>query len=176
MYLRLVTLIMALSLNSNVIFDFNTNANMRYWWVVNDTVMGGRSSCTFRLNDEGHGVFSGKVSLENNGGFSSIRHRFERMDVTNYSKLVLRVKGDGKRYQVRIKDSSRRYYSYISYIETNGEWQDIAILLSDMYPYFRGYELDRPNFNHDSIEEMSILIGNKKAESFELLIDKIALK
>lgn len=149
---------------------------MRYWRVVNDTVMGGRSSCTFRLNEDGHGVFAGRVSLENNGGFSSIRHRFSPVDVNDYSKLVLKVKGDGKRYQVRIKDSSRRYYSYISYIETSGDWQEISINLADMYPYFRGYELDRPNFNHETIEEMSILIGNKKAESFELLVDNIALK
>jgi hypothetical protein len=45
-----------------------------------------------------------------------------------------------------------------------------------MYPSFRGRKLDAPNFSHDSIEEIVFLIGNKKNERFELIIDKIALK
>ena len=176
MLTRLMIFTMSLSFNTTLLFDFNAEADMRYWYVVNDTVMGGRSSCSFRLNEEGHGVFRGTVSLENNGGFSSVRHRFRPVNVENKSQLKLRLKGDGKRYQVRIKDSRRRYYSYITYIETSTEWATYELNLSDFYPYFRGYELDRPNFNHDSIEELSILIGNKKAESFELLIDKIELQ
>jgi hypothetical protein len=35
--------------------------------------------------------------------------------------------------------------------------------------------LDLPNFSEDHIEEIVFLIGNKKAESFKLLIDNIAL-
>jgi hypothetical protein len=38
--------------------------------------MGGESSSTFQLNSEGHGVFEGNISLDNNGGFSSVRYRF----------------------------------------------------------------------------------------------------
>ena len=45
-----------------------------------------------------------------------------------------------------------------------------------MYPSFRGRRLDEPNFSHDYIEEIVFLIGNKKNENFELIIDKIALK
>jgi hypothetical protein len=45
-----------------------------------------------------------------------------------------------------------------------------------MYPSFRGRKLDAPNFSHDNIEEIVFLIGNKKNERFELIIDKIALK
>ena len=163
-------------LHSATLFDFNAEADIRSWRIVNDTVMGGRSYCSFRLNDDGHGVFKGTVSLENNGGFSSVRYRFAETNVGNYTKLVLKVKGDGKRYQLRVKDNGRRYYSYINYFETTGEWQEIEMTLADMYPYFRGYVLDRPNFAHESIEELSILIGNKKAEEFELLIDSIELK
>ena len=174
------TLIGALAImalfSTGTLFDFNKDADIRSWRIVNDTVMGGRSYCSFLLNDEGHGLFKGSVSLENNGGFSSVRYRFNETDVTDYTQLILKVKGDGKRYQLRIKDNSRRYYSYINYFETTGEWQEIAMPLADMYPYFRGYLLDGPNFNHDSIEELSILIGNKKAEEFELLIDSISLK
>ena len=42
------------------------------WVVLNDTVMGGRSSATVTYVDETV-QFQGLVSLENNGGFASIR-------------------------------------------------------------------------------------------------------
>ena len=56
-------------MNIKPIFDFNKEANIEGWRIVNDVVMGGRSSSNFKLNTEGHGCFSGAVSLENNGGF-----------------------------------------------------------------------------------------------------------
>jgi hypothetical protein len=59
---------------------------------------------------------------------------------------------------------------------TSGEWEDIEISLKDMYPTFRGSKLDLPNFSNDSFEQIVFLIGNKKSEKFELLIDKIELR
>ena len=118
----------------------------------------------------------GTVSLENNGGFSSIRHRFSKTEVNENTKLSIRLKGDGKRYQLRVKANARLYFSYITYIGTSGEWQTVEIDLADMYPSFRGMLLNQPNFAHDTIEEIGFLISNKKAENFQLLIDKIELK
>jgi hypothetical protein len=60
--------------------------------------------------------------------------------------------------------------------ETSGEWQEIEISLQEMYPSFRGRILDIPNFANEYIEELNILIGNKKKEKFKLLLDKIELK
>ena len=68
------------------------------------------------------------------------------------------------------------YYSYIQYFTTTEQWETYSIPLKDMYPTFRGYQMNMPNFDADKIEEMAILIGNKRAESFELLIDKIWLE
>lgn len=45
-----------------------------------------------------------------------------------------------------------------------------------MYPSFRGYKIDAANFNGEQMEEIAILIGNKKAEQFTLLIDSISLQ
>ena len=162
--------------NTIKIFNFNKNSNTYSWRVVDDNVMGGKSSSNITLSDNGYGVFSGTVSLENNGGFSSVRHIFNALEVTNQNKIYLKIKGDGKDYQLRIKDNSRNYYSYIKTFSTSGVWQEIEIPLKEMYPSFRGRKLNSPNFSHDSIEEIVFLIGNKKNESFELIIDKIALK
>ncbi|MEM6830326.1 MAG: CIA30 family protein [Bacteroidota bacterium] len=161
---------------SNVIFDFDTASDLKKWVIVDDVVMGGKSSGSFTLSPEGHGVFEGFVSLANNGGFSSVRHKFERKPVKSFSEIVLNVKGDGKNYQCRIKANSTDYYSYVSTFATNGDWQEIHIPLAEMYPSFRGRKLDQPNFSEGYLEEIAFLIGNKKEEGFELMIDKIGLK
>ncbi|MEJ2585776.1 MAG: CIA30 family protein [Robiginitalea sp.] len=157
------------------IFDFQPDADLNNWTVVNDGVMGGRSRSTLSLDQAGHGVFSGRVSLENNGGFASIRLQCGRIDL-NSKAMVLRVKGDGKRYQFRIRARKNDYYSYIHYFETSGDWEDISLPLADFYPTFRGRKLDLPNFSGNVLEEIGILIGNKRPENFQLLIDSIGLK
>ena len=88
-------------LNSIKIFDFNSKSNINSWQIVNDVVMGGKSSSTITINKEGHGQFSGTVSTENNGGFSSVRHIFKSVSVKKTSKICALIKGDGKDYQLR---------------------------------------------------------------------------
>ena len=161
---------------SEIIFDFNRASDLENWLIVDDVVMGGNSSGSLVVNAQGYGAFEGFISLENNGGFSSARYNFERTSIKDYTKIVLKIKGDGKKYQFRVKANADDYYSYIASFSTNGEWQEIQIPLKNMYPAFRGRKLDRPNFSEDAIEQVAFLIGNKNEEDFKLLIDKIELK
>jgi len=162
-------------MSKQMIFDFNKDSNIQDWKVVDDVVMGGRSYSSFTLSPDHFGVFEGQVSLENNGGFSSVRYQFKKLKVGKDSCIIIKLKGDGKEYQLRIKNDSNNYYSYILPFSTSGYWQEIRIPLQDMYPSFRGRNLDLPNFSHDYLEEIVFLIGNKKPEKFKLLIDKIEL-
>lgn len=163
-------------MNSTIIYDFNKNSSPKDWLIVDDGVMGGVSQGKFSIDADGNGVFSGTVSLENNGGFSSVRHQFDKVNSTKDSKVLIRLKGDGKEYQFRIKDKSNSYYSYITTFKTSGNWETLEIKLSDLYPSFRGRKLNLPNFNSNSFEEIVFLIANKKNESFKLTLDKIELK
>ena len=162
--------------NLMVLFDFSQNTDLSEWTILNDVVMGGKSRSALTIDTDGNGLFKGAVSLENNGGFCSVRRSFNKIPAKDFKKIVFRIKGDGKTYQARIKANKNDYYSYIAYFETTGEWQTVEIALPDMYPSFRGRRLNQPNFNNDSIEEIAFLIGNKKAETFQLRIDKIMLK
>ena len=165
-----------MSVNTSSIFDFKSNSDIQNWFVVNDDVMGGRSTSTFTIDKDGFGAFQGTISLQNNGGFSSVRYRFDSHEVKDDSKIVIRLRGDGKAYQFRIKPNTTTYFSYIYNFETSGEWQEIEIPLKDMYPGYRGRKLDQPNFSSDYIEEIMFLIGNKKEENFKLLLDNLELK
>ncbi|MCI5084239.1 MAG: CIA30 family protein [Saprospiraceae bacterium] len=158
-----------------ILFNFEVPGTMDGWRVVDDGVMGGLSEGHFEWNESGFAQFHGDVSLENNGGFSSVRNRFEPISIKGHTHVLLRVKGDGKRYQFRLKSDLSDQHSYIQYFETNGEWQEIKLSLKDFYPTFRGRKLRMPNFPAESIAEVAFLIGNKKAESFELNIDFIQL-
>ena len=159
-----------------VLFDFNKESDLSNWMVVDDVVMGGRSNGDFNINEAGHGVFQGKVSLENNGGFSSVRYNFNQKNVEGLSKMVIRLKGDGKAYQFRVKSSRYDRHSYIYTFQTTGEWEEIEVPLSEMKPGFRGMQLSIPNFPGKVMEEIAFLISNKKAETFILEIDKIIVE
>ena len=167
------TIAMALLVQSQMIYDFTHTSPPNDWNVIDDVVMGGRSYGRFRIDSEGHGVFYGNVSLENNGGFSSLRYQFEKINTHENSQIVIRLKGDGKQYQFRVKNNRNTYYSYTTTFKTTGDWENITINLKDMYPSFRGRTLNMPHFNENSIEEVVFLIGNKKNESFELVLDRI---
>jgi hypothetical protein len=159
-----------------VIFDFNKKSDISDWEIVNDVVMGGQSSSEFFLNEEGHGVFKGVVSLENNGGFSSLRVRFKQKNIKGYEKILIHLKGDGKRYQFRVKTNKDDQQAYIHYFETTGEWQTIEMMLTALEPTFRGRKLTMTNFPAEELEEVGFLIGNKVNEYFEVVIDKIILE
>lgn len=155
------------------IYDFNRQGNLNGWFVVDDVVMGGRSSGGMQLSDEGYAVFKGNVSLENYGGFSSVRYRFDKMSAGDQSVFKIRVKGDKKNYQFRAKTSVRERQSYVYEFSTSGQWEVIEIPFEKMYPSFRGMTLDMPNYPGQDLQECSILIANKKNESFRLEIDRI---
>ncbi|MFK7749650.1 MAG: CIA30 family protein [Kordia sp.] len=158
------------------LFKFSAKSNISKWYVVNDGVMGGLSQSTFTLNEDGFGIFKGMVSLENNGGFSSVRYEIGHTAISEKTILVIRLKGDGKTYKIRIKQNATDKHTYTKTFETSGDWETIKIPLNTLYPSFRGRKLDIGNFSANYIEELGFLIGNKKREAFQLELDYIELK
>lgn len=78
------------------------------WRIVNDGVMGGLSSFKAIVKDDKI-FFSGNVSLENNGGFASIRSQINDYNFENFSGIEIKLKGYGKRYGISMKETS--YFS-----------------------------------------------------------------
>ena len=158
-----------------MIFEFKKDSNLGRWQVVDDVVMGGLSNSKLELNENGNGVFKGDVSIENNGGFSSIKLQLEPKKTDEKTVISLRLKGDGSDFQFRIKASISDRHSYIYNFKTSGGWETISIPLVDMSPSFRGYSLQIPNFNHNKIEQIGVLKSSKKNNSFKLEIKHIYL-
>ena len=158
------------------LFDFKSESDIANWKIVDDRVMGGRSIGSFTLSKCELGVFEGDVSLENNGGFSMVQYSFEVKKVDAYSKVCIKLKGDKKTYQFRVKTSASDSHSYVTAFDTNGDWQTIEIPFEALSPAFRGRTLDMANYPGEQLEMIAFLIGNKKVESFKLEIETIVLK
>lgn len=160
---------------TNEVYKFTAATKVNEWRIVNDGVMGGVSKSSLGLTVLGYGQFFGHVSLANNGGFASIQLN-QSIKLTDEIKYVLlRVKGDGKAYEFRLKSQLTQPESYVHQFITTGDWEIIKLPINDFYPQYFGRKLNRPNFNFSSIAQLSFMISNKQEEDFRLLIDWIGL-
>lgn len=167
---------------SNNIDELLLNSNLMNtplkWRIVNDGVMGGLSSSKVSVNDEGKIFFTGNVSLENNGGFASLRSPIKNYNFEEYSGIEIRIKGDGKKYSFSMKETS--YFTgsfYTANFQTaKDEWLTLKIPFSSFAQYYFGREvLSNPTIPLNKIKEVSILIGEKQEGIFYAEIDFIKL-
>ncbi len=152
-----------------VLFDMSGEAEL--WNSVDDRVMGGVSRSRMAQNDS-FAVFEGTVSLDYNGGFASVRsapERFEQM--AGASGIVLRVRGDGKRYGVRLRTSSSLDgVAYAASFDTReGEWEEVHIPFTAFRPEFRGRVVrDYDELDPARIRAFGLIISDNQEGPFRL--------
>ena len=147
------------------------------WQVVNDGVMGGLSEGKLTLNPSGTMKFSGMLSLENNGGFSTFRSGDLKLDLSGDLGLLLRVKGDGRTYQARLATDALFRGMEVSFAADfatqKGEWIEVKVPFANFKGSFRGLDLPKEKLDPAKVRRVSILLGDKKQGPFELEIDSI---
>lgn len=147
------------------------------WRIVNDVVMGGLSSSTVIVKDDKI-VFTGNVSLENNGGFASLRSPVKDYGFQEFSGIEIKIKGDGKRYSISMKETSyfTGYFYTTSFQTKNEEWITVKLHFDQfkLY-YFRRETNSNKNIPLNKIKEISLLIGDKQKGVFFVEIDYIRL-
>lgn len=163
-------------INQPVNFNFN-QLNNNQIMIVNDSVMGGRSSSQFSTIDK-YINFKGSVSLENNGGFASLRMLWPFESVKGYKKIKLMLKGDGKTYQFRLR-TSRGFdgaaYSY-EFETIKDKLITIEIDVTQFVPGFRGRVLtNMPDLALQDVQQMGFLIADKQVGSFNIDLKSIML-
>lgn len=160
------------------LLDFGKTEGAPKWFAVNDGVMGGLSKGGPETKD-GSLHFTGTLSLENNGGFSSVRTG-GKYDFSGKKAMVMRVKGDGRKYQLRLATDARFRGSAVSYgadfATEKGEWIEVKIPFAELSPGWRGMKLDGLAFDASKVEEIGLLIGDKKAGDFALEVDWMAVE
>jgi NADH dehydrogenase [ubiquinone] 1 alpha subcomplex assembly factor 1 len=161
--------------DSIVLVDFSRPTETD-WFVVNDGVMGGVSSSTMSTTEVGTGVFAGRLSLENNGGFASVRTALTQTDLSHFAGLVLRVRGDGRRYEVRLRtDASFDGIAYRAEFDTRADtWTTVVLPFDTFVPTFRGYvPRNAPPLDPSVIRQLGLLIGDKREGPFRLEVERV---
>jgi monofunctional biosynthetic peptidoglycan transglycosylase len=146
----------------------------REWLVVNDGVMGGISRSAMRRSTDGKQIFEGDLSLENNGGFASVRTRLTDVDLASVAGIALRVRGDGRQYQLRFRTDDRLDgIAYRAFFETrDGEWIVADLPLGAFEPSFRGIVVPGAEpLDPGSIRQLVLLIADEQEGPFRLEID-----
>lgn len=162
--------------NELVLFDFNSDVSASEWRVINDTVMGGVSSSRMVQSDEGKVAFTGNVSLENNGGFASVRGPQIEQPFGEFEGIAFRVKGDGKRYKCGLRTDNLfdGIIHQASFDTKMGEWQLHKIKFMEFVPTYHGRRLSEDKrMKREDIKSVSFQISDKQAGPFRLEIDWI---
>ncbi len=164
----------AMHVDDKVLFDFTTEDKMGRWMIVNDDVMGGLSESELFLTDQGTVIFQGVLSLENYGGFASIRTLPSRFGLDGYEGLIVRVRGDGRRYKLRLStDSYLDGPAYEAEFATTADtWTNVNITFAETEPTFRGRRMNNyPVLAGDQIKKIGFMLADKQEGTFRLEVD-----
>jgi len=158
------------------LLDSSVKFSSLNWNIVNDTVMGGRSSSRWLSNSSSTSTFEGFLSLQNNGGFASVRHDLEKIDLTNTEGIYLKVKGDGRKYQFRIRSQASRWANYSQEFKTKGgKVQTFYLPYKDFKAGWRGRSItDLPVLTGKDIKGIGLFLGDKIEGKFKLEVTDIA--
>ena len=155
---------------SLMLTEFSADRVDLQWYVVNDSVMGGRSEGDFEI-EQGYLYFAGRTNTRG-GGFSSIRTRPIQLDLSKYDGIQLQVQGDGRRYTWRLTTNARwrgRQISYWADFDTlDGSWTTVGIPFSAFLPRFRGMQLDGPELDPGQVTGMGLMIYDNQDGPFGL--------
>ena len=146
----------------------------RSWQAVNDGVMGGVSDGRFRITADKTLEFFGTLSLENNGGFASVRTRPMDLDMRSGDSLVVRLKGDGREYVLNLYTKSRQMaFSYRTPLPTvKDEWSEVRVPLRDFIPTAFGRRVEGMGpIEPAQISGLGFMLSDKKPGAFKLEVE-----
>ena len=162
---------------AQVVIDFSVEDEPSRWMRVNDGVMGGLSTSSLSSTGDGTCQFSGNLSLENNGGFASVRSRSADLGLDGAKGLSVRVRGDGNTYKLRVRMNGQ--FDGVSYEvrfpTTVGEWTEASFEFDEFKPTWRGRGVPgAPELDPAKVRSVTFMISDKQAGSFRLELGQLA--
>lgn len=143
---------------------------------VDDRVMGGVSRSAMAQTEDGTARFAGQLSLENNGGFASVRAANLSLDWEAAREVVMRVRGDGRRYKLRLHDDRRfdgvAFEAGFDTVEAT--WIEVRLPIEDFRPVWRGrWVRDASPLDRARIVMLGLMVSDRQQGAFALEIDWI---
>jgi monofunctional biosynthetic peptidoglycan transglycosylase len=157
-----------------MIIDFSSPDEQERWEIINDAVMGGVSESRISIIDNRAALFQGNVSLENYGGFASMRSHPRVFELAGSNGLIIRVNGDGKDYRLRLRtDKNYDGIAYQTHFSTEQDrWITARLSFEAFTPVFRGMVVnDAPPLDITAIRRIGFMIADKQSGPFRLEIE-----
>lgn len=176
MFFFIVTVSVA---EDRVLFRYDKPVFIRpSWQTVNDGVMGGHSDGHFKINNDKKMEFFGTLSLENNGGFASVRTRHRNLALQNGDVIVTRVKGDGREYKFNVYDQPNLGgFSYRQSFKTKkDEWIEVELPVNKFVATWRGRVFPNQKLDPSNATGLGFLLGDKKAGPFKLEVEWVKVR
>ena len=163
----------ARSQNLDILYP-NKSIGLENWNIVNDDVMGGISTSYLSLNDNKNLIFSGNLSLANNGGFASSRMRLSDQELNNIKAVKIKFKGDGNTYKLRFRQYNMRASYSSNFRSKKNKWTEVILPIKDFVATWRGYSYSNyPEIEIDKVYSLGLQISDKQEGEFELEIEYI---
>ena len=159
-----------------MLFDFTGADAAKEWQNINDGVMGGVSVGKSKITDNKTLEFYGRLSLENNGGFASVRTKAKKLGLEKGDVLLVRLRGDGREYSMNLHVPRPLVaFSYRSMIQTKkDEWIEVRLPLDKFQATSFGKVVkDAGPVDPQEVSGLGFLLGDKKAGPFKLEVEWI---
>ena len=159
------------------IYPFDTPSSTHDWHSINDGVMGGASSSQLRFDSARYAVFEGEISLQNNGGFASVRMSSLPLGDPGTRAYLLTAWGDGRTYKLNLRtDAGFDGVNYqASFVPVAGQWTQTVLPVADFLATFRGRPMPAaPALRPELVTQVGLMISDKQAGPFQLLVRSIA--
>ena len=154
--------------------DFSAPGVADAWAAVDDVVMGGVSESALRASPDG-AVFAGHLSTDEGGGFASVRSPEGVFGFDGAAGLLLRVRGDGKRYYVRLYTSDTDA-AYEAPFDAASEWTEIKLPFSKFRAVWRGRDVpSAPPLELAHTTNVGLMIKDEQVGDFRLELARIEL-
>ena len=143
------------------------------WRVTNDDVMGGLSQSRSE-SSRGGLLFEGELSRENNGGFASVLGTLDS-PVRNFAGGRMTVSGDGRRYQVRLRqDPDSRTVAWRAHFQAGAKPTRIALLPDQFDPVIRGEPvIGAPLLPEADIRYLGFMLAGEDPGPFRLVVHDV---
>lgn len=154
--------------------DLGDQSEDQNWSIVNDGVMGGLSKGQIAYEKD-FLRFSGKLSLENNGGFSWMKSGRTNLDLSEYTGVRLKVRGEGREYDLTLESQtgySALYFKH-SFETTKGEWTTIELPLNEFQQKYFGRLTGKSFDPQEIIRRIGFLMNDKNTGAFQIEVDYI---
>jgi len=166
------------SFGQSSIIDFGNSAEKNQEWkLLSDNVMGGVTKSKIEYTNNSV-LLTGNISLDNYGGFSSIKTNYKNIDLSNFNGIKIKFKSANQKFAFTLEDNQnwmqpnfKREFSP----KKDNTWEEVIIYFKD----FQEVVIGKPTGNRmkskslENIVRMGIMTYEKKEGPFSLEVDYI---